>query len=1388
MADDFTTPCLFLSHSGADTAAAQTLKHRILETETARQVGLRVWLDKDDLVPSAVPWQRQIEVAIETVATCFAVLVGSAGVLNWVENEVRLGLSRATGNQNFAFVPILSREVRSSSVLPAFARQFQVVRDPLNDEKALAALVKAAIESRSIPNSTIVLVERPFVGLQTITENNSDLFFGRGAEIEDLIKIMSQHNITAIVADSGSGKSSLAQAGFIPAFRGGRLPTGNNRAADPRIRHVVVMRPGSDPLEGLRLGVTRAAEGLGRDEERRSLYRSKIDFSNPSETAYQIQCGLPSSQTLTLLIVDQFEEALIGQRNDQNIRFGFLLDFLSNRPNFRILLTVRQDYFNLIQRFGNIYAALTADNQAAVLRLKRISDDGIVDIIRCPLALAGYQRDDPDVESLVTLIRKDMTDRAGDLTLVQATLDAVWRNRLTAGGLSEAYAKVGGVAGAIANEADATRNILSTVEQKNLLGVFSRLIRPGETAGATRRIALLSTFSEANRGLAQKLAGPETAGGERLAPLLFVGEYVEIAHEALITQWGWLQENLQIVWPSIRQLDRLIDRAAAWSAAPDVRKPDYLATGAELRGYLDLANSCQSWLSIIEIAFVSGSERASKKAARTRRRNWVVVVSGIAAVILAFVVGLASIYWNVSNYEMSRAFASRSDAEAATRDAQYEKAMRFALNGLPPPKLSTMLTELASTFLSEALLVRLLSLLCDNRAIQEMKNLEPILASSAEYSLLRHTLDGHTGPVRSIAFNSDGSKLITASDDHTVKIWNGGTGAFIDSLPVGGQVMNASFSPDKIHIVTASSEGDVYIWTTEASVQSAKKTKIPINLTKGKVWDARYSSDGTRIITASDDGFAVWDARNPESFPILRSKDGPVLDAVFSTDGTRIAATSEKTASIYDASNGALIVSLRGDHLNRVRSVALNTDGTRLVTASFDNTAQIWDAITGDHLFTLVHSGPVIHADFSSDGQRIVTASWDGAARVWDAATGMELFYLNGHGAEVVYAAFGPGGTTIVTASTDGTARIWDTNKTLELNRFKVRHGQILTAFFVDSAHLATVSSDQSVRIWDISNPKAEKETMLLPHSAKVTGATLSYDGTKIVTAAADGVTRVWNASTGVMIQALEDVETETLSQKNVVNHAAFNHDGTKIVTASSDGYARVWDMKTGKLIHRFAHVLTDRDNIEKYVTVRWASFSPNGEYIVTASDDKEAHVWNLATEKQLVSLRGHRSIVSSAVFSSDGGLIVTSSWDHTARIWDAASGKPILLLQHSGLVNEAEFSGDGSRVLTASWDRTARVWDTATGTELVRFVGHFGDVRSAAFGPDRGNVVTSSEDGTVRIWDATWLIKLHGEELAKQVCSERLVGSTSKFLPQDALTDPILSDLAEQDPCRFHR
>ncbi|WP_437679097.1 nSTAND1 domain-containing NTPase [Sorangium sp. So ce131] len=195
------------------------------------------------------------------------------------------------------------------------------------------------------------------------------------------------------------------------------------------------------------------------------------------------------------------------------------------------------------------------------------------------------------------------------------------------------------------------------------------------------------------------------------------------------------------------------------------------------------------------------------------------------------------------------------------------------------------------------------------------------------------------------------------------------------------------------------------------------------------------------------------------------------------------------------------------------------------------------------------------------------------------------------------------------------------------------------------------------------------------------------------------------------------------------VQFASYSPDGHHIVTASWDGTARVWSADgTGAPLVLRCH--DDR--------LRSAAFSPDGDRIVTASWDGTARVWNADGTGAPLVLRGHEGMVHSAAFSPDGRRIVTAAQDKTARVWNAdGTGEPLVFRGHEGAVFSAAFSPDGRRIVTASQDKTARVWN-ADGTGAARVLrGHEGVVFSAAFGPDERRIVTASQDKTVRVWNA---------------------------------------------------
>jgi WD40 repeat protein len=149
------------------------------------------------------------------------------------------------------------------------------------------------------------------------------------------------------------------------------------------------------------------------------------------------------------------------------------------------------------------------------------------------------------------------------------------------------------------------------------------------------------------------------------------------------------------------------------------------------------------------------------------------------------------------------------------------------------------------------------------------------------------------------------------------------------------------------------------------------------------------------------------------------------------------------------------------------------------------------------------------------------------------------------------------------------------------------------------------------------------------------------------------------------------------------------------------------------------------------------AAFSPDAKFVVTASEDKKAKVWNAASQRELYPLVGHAQGLLCAAFSPDGKLIATGGWDNRIRLWDPASGQELKTLEgHAGYVGSLAFSPNGKTLASGSFDRTVKVWDVAERSPLKTLAGHAASVEGLAFSPDGNTLASASLDHTVRLWE----------------------------------------------------
>jgi WD40 repeat protein len=481
-----------------------------------------------------------------------------------------------------------------------------------------------------------------------------------------------------------------------------------------------------------------------------------------------------------------------------------------------------------------------------------------------------------------------------------------------------------------------------------------------------------------------------------------------------------------------------------------------------------------------------------------------------------------------------------------------------------------------------------------------------------------------------------------------------------------------------------------------------------------QAYPARGSLPWLTPFSTELEGKLAGSAQSARLHRVLKGHSSAVNTVEFSSDGKRLLTASwDATARIWDVESGQAMVVMQG-HTGGIHMAVFSPDGTRVLTASDDATARIWDATSGWGIAILTgHRGDLQSAVYSADGKRIVTASSDGTARLWDAEDGHPVAVLAGHEQPVKRAKFSPDSKRVITVAWDRTARLWDAESGQQIAALGGHELNFLNdASFSPDGRRVVTAGLLNTQIWN-----AESGQEIAALNGSTIRAEFGPDGRVVLLTASEGnAARIWDVATG------EEAALSAPTDK--VSSARFSADGAKIVTASSDFTVRVVAR------HQKPHVLRGHTN-----RVSGVIFSPDASWIASASEDGTARLWDERPGNERVMLEGLTHGIPHAAFSVDGRHVVTTAIDDV-RVWDAASGKlKAALVGHTDLVTRSSFSQDGRRLVTASFDNTARLWDAESGEQIAVLEGHTA-LYGAAFSPDGKRIVTTSQDHTARLWD----------------------------------------------------
>ena len=1222
----------------------------------------------------------------------------------------------------------------------------------------------------------------PYKGLGAFGELDATDFHGRDAEIDEIVGTLAEHPLVAVVGPSGIGKSSVVRAGMIPALRDGAIPGSDGWL-------ITDMLPGAYPYEELASALMRVATEMPTDLED-DLRRDARGL------ARSVKRYVPDGQTV-LLIVDQFEELFTLSSENERTTFLAMLAATINdeRSIARIVITMRADFFDRPLRFADLGDAL----RAGTIPISAPSDEGLHAIVTAPSAGVGVAFE----PGLVDHIVGDVKHQPGALPLLEFSLTELFDQRDSDLLTLEAYEASGGVLGALGRRTEATYADLELRSQEAAQETFLRLVNVSEAGRDTRRRVRLTELERLGFTDIVLRNMLNAFGDHRLLTFdrdpVTRGPTIEVAHEAILTEWprlaAWIDEHRE----DLLLRSRLAVAVADWEAAD--RSDTYLLTRGRLDQHEAWTTGTGLSLTSAEEAYLTASRVAEDERTAQRRRTRRLVMSGFgAAAIIALVLAAIALLarddardqanlaeTNRITAEENEALAQDKAAEAeanAARAADSEnlavgrELAASAINKLDQdPELSLLLALQAASIAesSPETIAAIHQALGSHRTILTWQAEDGVPAASGLGVL---SPDG-TRLIVSPGFDRFSVLDVTSGDELWTKVYPGETDVLVNPMFAAngaevamGVVWIADGPPPE-------GTAGVYVYDTETGVEIRRFDAGPAMGACGpNGFGFRHSTPTATLITVQDCGWGGSLAPTVSRFDLLTGAvtDEPVSGTFRATitEDERFIASGGNPVTVTDRSTGEVVFATPEDVGMQVASIS--PDGSLLVVLG--DGLEIYDVAEG-RLIQQYHDHPggVWNAYFSRDGEVVYSAGPDGVIRIWEPRSGRTLLEL-------------PYGDSL-----------WMSGMSDDKSR--------LVAFSL---------SGPNAKVFDLSD-SATAEVGSIP---RPTGCTNPYYyywnlesfGSSVMTFVDcdenEGLVQIWDTETQTNVALLDGVSgvsARTMPDRNIV--AVQSWDGVRV------GNIVLRDIGSGEVIREFtgfcpwkAFAEQPSEECAAFPSSPFADIvykmdlSPDGRQLGSTVYDNDAFVvWDVESGG-ITTTMGLDAKIHAFEFSPDGKTAVlgttlellvldTSTWEPiTTRSFDGEAAAPdgafaytqdghtlvaaphpywggpdIFVLDPLTLETVAEIRGaheagvrsiavtsDGSLIASGGLDGVVRVWDSATQKLVHTFPLGAAEITNVAFINDDLNLMASPSGGPVVIltMDAGELLSIARSRLTR--------------------------------------
>jgi len=1118
---------------------------------------------------------------------------------------------------------------------------------------------------------------------------------GRQRDVEQLIARLSssQHKLTVIHGQSGVGKSSIINAGLVPALE--------QRPIEARNPLAIVLSVYTDWSRELGSCLVKALE-------RRGIHWTAIESADSLDPQFfieQFRNNADRWSLLPILIFDQFEEFFFFYPDAASRRsfFQFFGECL-NLPYVKVVLSLREDYLHYLLECERLQLdEITNDILGRENRypLGNFTTQDAKLIIQRLTQRSQFSLEDDLIERLVA----DMARESGDVRPIELQIVGAQLQEDNISKLHQ-YQALG-------------ENPKGKLVERFLEQVVKDCGPPNEEAAHLILYLLtdekgtrpLKTLLELTENLS-KLAVHLTLNAEQLDLILTIlvrsglvlllpevpAARYQLVHDYLVAlirqkQQPVLLNQIQQQQHEIQQLER--DKAFQEQQQQLLRRDRQRAVVAAAIGSL---------LTLIAGGFASLAHSQARRAA--------------IAEIQAKTSESSALFYSGDRFQ---ALIASIQATQRLQDIRTPLAVEIATLGQLQRSLFSV--QEFNRLTGHEQWVNQVSFTRDGQQMVSASDDNTVRLWRADGQLLR-TFVGHGNRVNSVSISPDGQTIASASDDKTVRLWRT-DGTALKELPHDGYVTSVSISPDGQMIVSGSDDGTVRLWSIDG-----RALRPPLTEHNDRVKAVSFSPDGQTIASASLDGTVILWNRGGLALQRLHHQ-GQTIAVSFSPNSQTIAsggtdADGNVTVKLWNR-NGQELETLTGHaklineedaNPNLVRSISFRSDGDILATTDSNGSVLIWKRDQPSGLFAaddpqMLKINRVTSATFSPDG---TLASTDGEnlIRRWrlDSAEPKVFEVRNG---TLTSISFSPDGNMIAIGAgndrpdgqtTAGKLLLQSFDRSLS-REFSVRGSVDSVSFSPDGSTIATVENFP---------PQIE----------------LTPDG-KVNRANPPGQIGLWSRSGSLLnrfevagkissISYAPDMRSANGQEQGMI--AAAVTPNSPSPTGQDTGRIVVWSLDGIKLLDFVAH----------QAEIRSIHFSPDGKTLASGGTDNTIKVWSLEGEF-LMSRKSHVDAVNSIRFSPNGQILASASDDTTIKLWNREEDELRTLTGHTGSVRSIDFSPNGELLVSASDDGTIKVWNVEDRRILATLRGSGSEFNSVSFHPDDFRIAAVSTDGAVTLW-----------------------------------------------------